>query len=357
MNLDIYSTGTLLGAFEEMDHSPSFLRDTFFPTDDSNVFSQEQVFIDWRDDDRRLAPFITDHATGVLMGRRDFRTTVLTPPKIAPERVITLDVLKKRGFGEALYGSMTPSERAAQLAVDDMRDLDRFITRREEWMAAQTLINNGCSMVAYAGDGVEGQPIDIEFFDPQKGNEAVYTVTTPWDQAGADIIGDLYAMADDLTSRGKRADTFLCSTDVARAITKDEEIRELLDNRRFEMGEIAPRMEDYPTVAVYGQLIAGGHVITIITYNETYQDDDGEIKPYIPEGTGIMLSSGCGSTLYGAIDQIDDGARDFRTYTGRRIPKYDVNAKASIRTLALQSRPVCVPKGRNPWLTATGLVA
>ena len=31
-----------------------------------------------------------------------------TPPFVAPRRVLTLDELRKRGFGEALYSQLTP---------------------------------------------------------------------------------------------------------------------------------------------------------------------------------------------------------------------------------------------------------
>ena len=71
----------------------------------------------------------------------------------------TLDDLNKRGYGEAIYANSTPAERAARLQQDDLTDMDRRIIRREEWMCAQTMINNACTMTQRStiDDKTEGE--------------------------------------------------------------------------------------------------------------------------------------------------------------------------------------------------------
>ena len=52
-----------------------------------------------------------------------------TPSYIAPKRPLTIDDLKKRGFGEALYTKLTPQQRQGviMLGVQKMLKILRFI--------------------------------------------------------------------------------------------------------------------------------------------------------------------------------------------------------------------------------------
>ena len=58
-----------------------------------------------------------------------------TPPFVAPRRVLTLDELRKRGFGEALYSQLTPEQRQQTLILRDADELGELITNREEALA------------------------------------------------------------------------------------------------------------------------------------------------------------------------------------------------------------------------------
>ena len=81
------------------------------------------------------------------------------------ERVLTLDELTKRGFGEALYPGMDEAQRAARLLADDMNDMENRIARREEWMAAETMIGNGCVMQEYIDGATKGDSLVVKFYD------------------------------------------------------------------------------------------------------------------------------------------------------------------------------------------------
>ena len=127
-----------------------------------------------------------------------------TPPFVAPRRVLTLDELRKRGFGEALYSQLTPEQRQQTLILRDADELGELITNREEAMAAETMLTNGCVMKHIADDVDKVDEMEIRFYS-EASNPATYTPTAKWDATGGKILKDLEAMIRMLTKRGLRA--------------------------------------------------------------------------------------------------------------------------------------------------------
>lgn len=353
-NIDLYTTRALIASIEGLNPASAFLRDRYFPTGPTNIFNSERVIVEYRDGDRRLAPFVTPLKNGVGVERRGSSMREYMPPTVAPMRPITLDDITKRGFGEALFGSMSPMQREAVLAAQDLIDLDRMITRREESMAAETMLDNGCVMHEIGDDADVARENEIRFFS-EGSNPATYTVTTKWDAAGAKILADLGEMVKMLTANGLPARDFVCAPDVADAIVNDETVQKLLDNRRYDLGEVAPRLES-DSASVMCVLNVRGHAINVISYDDTYTDGEGESQTYIPSGCGIMTAPGAGVTLYGAVNQVEQYDGQFHTYPGRRVPKYLSDATGNVRTLTLTARPVLCPRDKNPWVSAKNLL-
>ena len=98
-----------------------------------------------------------------------------TPPFVAPKRSLSADDLKKRGFGEALYTQLTPEQRQQTLILKDADELGEFITRREEAMAAETMLTNGCIMKHIADDADESDEMEIRFYS-EGSNPATYAL-------------------------------------------------------------------------------------------------------------------------------------------------------------------------------------
>ena len=354
MAIDIYSTARLIQAVEGINPASSFLRDTYFPSGAADVFSTEQVLVEYKDGDRRLAPFVTPYQNGFPMTRTATEMSAYTPPTVAPKRPITLDDINKRGFGEALFGSVSPQQRAQLLAMGDLSDLDRAITRREEWMCAQVMTENGVTLTQLADDDATGTPGVVKYYS-EVSNPAAVSVATKWDAAGADILGDMAEMVRKLTRAGLPAQDFVCSPDVADAVINDEAIQKMLDNRRYDLGEVAPRVEA-PGASLICVLNVRGHNIRVISYDEVYTDEDGEAQTYIPEGTGVMTAPRAGHTLYGAVSQVEQADGEFHTYGKRRVPKYVADPTGNVRTLALSARPLPAPLNKNPFIVAKSLL-
>lgn len=355
MAFSIFSTAALVMAVRGIEPADSFLRDRYFQTGPADIFSTANVLVQYRDGDHSLAPFVTRYQNGAVYERPNVQMTAYEPPEIKPKRPMTLDDISKLGFGEAILGEYSPEERAALMAMDDINDLDRSITRTEEKMCADTMINNAVT-VSVMGDDATNKVVDtINYFDGEA-NESVYTVGTKWDAEGANILDDLAQMADMLTSNGLPAEDFVCSTDVAMAILKDATVQSILDNRRYEVGDVTPAVAA-PGASIVARINVFGNPLNIIAYGQKYKDQaTGKLVPYIPSGTGIMTAPNAGRMLYGAVSQIDQADGEFHTYAMRRVPKYVANADDDVRTITLTSRPLPVPNNKNPWVSASSLL-
>ena len=352
MAFDIYSTHTLLMAVEQIAPLRTFLRDRYFPTNDaSDIFATDDVLVEYKDGSKKLAPFVSPRKGGITITREGFNMERYTPPFIAPRRVLTLDDLKKRGFGEALFSQLTPQQREAALLLKDADEMGEMISRREEAMAAETMLNNACIMKHYADDLTKFDEKEIRFYS-EASNPAIYTPAIEWDQAGANIIGDIAAMIRLLTSRGLPASELIVAPDVADTIINNAAIQKLLDIKNYNVGSIDPTT--LPAgAAVIGRINVHGRMIDIISYEETYEADNGTVTQYIPAGKVVLTAPAAGRTLYGAVTQVEQYDGQFHTYPAKRVPKYLASAEGNTRTLTVTSCPLLIPNQKNPWISAT----
>nr|DAK04130.1 MAG TPA: major capsid protein [Caudoviricetes sp.] len=355
MDLDLTKTHTLLAAYEAIPKVPAFLKDRYFPTNAmTDVFNTDDVLVDYRDGSKKAAPFVVPTVGGKIIDRSAFTTDRYTPPLIAPQRTLSIDDLKKRGFGEAIFNNVAPADREALITLRDLRELDEMTTRREEIMAAETLINSKCVMKQWDGSNYDTTET-IQFYSGGS-NPYQYTPAKGWDTSEGVILQDLNQMVLMLTRKGLPAEELVVSGDVADAIINNTAIQKLLDNNRMNLGGIAP-LELPEGAAHIGTLNVFGKMIKIISYVETYENDEGTVTPYIPDGTVILTAPGAGRGLYGAVTQLEyDGA--FYSYTGRRVPKYLPDPKTNVRTMTLSSCPILIPKNKGAWISAkvTGLL-
>ncbi len=93
---------------------------------------------------RKLAPFVAPRKGGKILTREGFVTNSITTPKLAPERIMTVDDIVKRGLGENVYSKKTPEERADELLAEDLRDLEKAIADRTEWLVREILFKGNC---------------------------------------------------------------------------------------------------------------------------------------------------------------------------------------------------------------------
>lgn len=354
MAFNFYDTHTLLAAVQQLTPPSTFLRDRYFPTNNAtDIFSTNDVLVEFRDGSKTLAPFVAPRKGGVTVLRKGYQLTRYEPPYIAPRRMLTIDDLNKRGFGEALLSNLTPEQRQRTILLKDAQELSELIARREEAMAAEVMQTNACVMKHIADDKTESDDMEIRFYTDAS-NPASFTPSVKWDQSTANILADLDAMVQLLTKRGLPAADLVCAPDVADTIINNDKIAAILDNRRYELGSVEPT-ELAPGAAIMARLNIRGRMINIISYDETYTDDDGDDVPFITDGNCILTAPNAGRTAYGAVSQVEQSDGLFHTYTGRRVPKYLSDPDRNTRSLTMTSCPILMPKTKNPFIVASVL--
>lgn len=354
-NIDFFSTYILMALVEEIVPQTSFFKDRYFPTTPADIFAADKVLTEYRKGDRKMAAFVAPRVGDIPVDRRGYEVHEYQPAYIAPSRLLTIDDLRKRGFGEALYPGQTQAQRAAQIQLQDLTDLESRIARREEWMCVQTMINNACDMQEYIDANTQGEMLRVQFYDTVSEHE--YTVSVPWNSSGGDFFGDVKAMCKILARRGLSAADLVLGSQAADAILDIPKVRDLLDNNRIHLGLINPSLTNYPGVATLGSLNFGGFVLTLWEVTHSYVDNNGIDTPYFPPTSAMVTAPGCGRLMYGQITQIDHGRTDFSTYAATRVPKFSIDQEKDIRKLRVGTRPLAAPKNYSPYIYAENVVS
>lgn len=354
MGFNFYDTHTLLASVQQLPPLHTFLLDRYFPTNAAtDVFATNDVLVEYKKGSKKAAPFVAPRKGGITILRDGYTMKRFTPSHIAPKRSLTIDDLNKRGFGEALYTQLTPEQRQGVLMLGDLDELRAMNMRRKEAMAASVIFNNGCIMHEYVDDFGKYEEREVLYYDGEQ-NPAKYTPSKTWDtteESGKQMINDFAAMVRMLTSRGLPATEALVAPDVADVILSNEWIIKLLDTNNYKLGGVDPAT--LPTGAVkIARLNIKGHMLDILSYEDTYTDVDDTVKSFIPAGMIAVGAPGAGRTVYGAITQVEQTDGEFHTYTGVDVPKYLSDAKANSREVQLSSAPLCMPNNENPFISA-----
>lgn len=354
--LNFFDTYILMAITEEIVPRASFFRDRYFPTGEGDIFAADKVLTEYRKGDRKMAAFVSERVGDIPMERRGYEIHEYQPAFIAPSRLMTLDDLKKRGFGEALYPGMTKAQRAAKLQQKDLQEMDGRTGRREEWMAVQTMIHNACPMQEYVDAKTKGEELSIKFYDTAN-SEHRYTIATPWNDPNGDFFGDGRAMCRLLSRRGLRAADLVLGVDTSDAILDREDVQKALDkNSGIIIGEVNQQLSEYDGVVYMGTLNFGGFRLNLISVDETYTDDNDKEQRYFPTTAAMVTAPSCGHLMYGQITQIDFGNTDYTDHAGKRVPKFTLDQPNDERKLRLASRPLAAPRNYCPYIYAADVV-
>lgn len=354
MALNFFDTHTLLASVQQLEPLHTFLLDRYFPTNSAtDVFATDDVLVEYKKGSKKAAPFVAPRKGGITILRDGYTVKRFTPSYIAPKRTLTIDDLNKRGFGEALYSQLTPQQRQGVLMLRDLDELRTMNERRKEAMAAEVIFTNGCVMDEYVDDLHNFEEKEVRFYDGAQ-NPAVYTPSAYWsttEASGKQILNDVAAMISMLTKRGLPATEVLVAPDVADVILANEWILKLLDNRHYEIGGVDPAVLPSGASKIC-RLNIKGRMIDFLSYEDTYTEIDGTVKPFIPQGMIAVCAPAAGRTIYGAVTQLEQADGEFHTYAGVNVPKYLSDARSNVRELILTSAPLCMPNNENPFITA-----
>lgn len=308
----VYETVTLLAPFEQGPLVHTFLRDTFFGSREYPPTSN--IEFDFRRGRRKMAPFVAPLVGGKIMEREGFETRFFKAPRLAPVRGLRTPDLEARLPGETIYGGRTPADRAAELMAEDSIYLDEAISRREEWMCREVLINGMLTVQADVN-----YEVVINYLESSKGPiDNHEQVAVKWDDPASDPLADLErSRLSTIRESGISPNVALFGTDAAAAFIHNESVQTLLDNRRFMLGTIEPAIKD-DAVVLFGTVPG----LQLYTYSEYFEDDAGELFPMLPPELVMLASTNVPNKIvYGAYTQLEDAkAKRYQTYQTSRIP-------------------------------------
>lgn len=347
MAYDINDTMTMLAALKQTYTPSSFLLDLFFPKVTPPFLTQE-VDMEYKKGNRRMAPFATPGARGINSARGTSIIRRYKPPMIKTRREISAEDVSKRGFGEALfYSEMTPAEREVRTRAEDLAELQAEIARRMEWMAAQVLVYGEFEARGFADDGKD-QVIDTITFD---GWEQKLTLSGDdmWSNPTADILGVL----DDTSQKIAKTTGILPTV----MIVGKNGMPYILSNKSLYEKLLIPNAANLKLMSFQPHYLSPevrfvGRIefmnLDIYQYFGSY-DEDGVNKPFIPDNTAVFGVPKRGRQLYGAISLVKGKERV--TYSARVVPKVTADEESDTTALSLYSRPVVVPEYIDDWYT------
>lgn len=332
-----YTTREMIEAMDRTPPVRSFLQKTFFPGEQTHV--TEKVEFDVRKGKRIMAPFVSPRIGGKVITRQGFQTNQFTTPKIAPERVLTVDDISSRAIGENVYSKKTPAEREDELLAKDFTDLEESIDRRKEWMCRQILFEGKLDVQ----DEEEGVDIQIDF---GFSNVVVLGDSEQWRLPGNDPLPLFRRLRKKIIKdTGSAPDIAIFSSDVIEDFIKNEAVMKSMDVLNMKNVVIEPRVVD-PALTFYGRIAELD--LDLYTYDEWFVNDKGEEESMIPPGTVLLgHSSGEGQIEYGLVTQMED--KKFRSYEGRLVPKVWADENSEVKKARLTSRPLPRPFDVESW--------
>lgn len=332
-----YTTREMVEAIEITPPVRNFLTRTFFPVERTHV--TEKVEFDVKKGRRIMAPFVSPRIGGRVITRQGFATKEFTTPRIAPERVLTIDDVSKRMPGENIYSRRTPSEREDELLAQDYKDLDESIQRRLEWMCRQILFEGKLDIV----DEENGVDVQVDYGFT---NIVALTSDKYWSLPTVNPLPLLKAWRRKIIKEtGKAPNILIFASDLIDVFVNNPFIAKAMDIRHLQNIEIKPRIVD-DALTYYGKIAELG--LEIYSYEEFFLNDHGEEEGIIPVGACLMAhSEGEGGIEYGLINQIED--KVIHSYEAKQVPKIYCDEKSEVKTFRLTSRPLPRPDDVESW--------
>lgn len=347
MPLDLYSTRAQLKAVELLPRNYSVLADFFAA--DMGVVEDEKAIWDFRKGSQKMAPFVHANTGDVVMPRDGFVTNEVGFCTIAPSRVIENNDLRGRSFGENVLGAMTPEEREKRMIARDLMDMKAAIQLRREWMVRQVLLTGKLSIFEYTNEGRSINATAVADYNFTN----IYTPDTPWDQAGAKIEDDMEAIFDMVYDGLGIVDRIVMAPDVAAAMRGNADYVKQFDYKNINMGEINQKYKGQ------GLRFIGWNAdgVEMWSCSGKFQDDDGLMKPIIPNGKLIAGSGNILNLLHGPVTQIEEPGMNaqHKTYMKKEVPLRYASVDSNTLKNRLTSCPTVVPPNVDAWAVANVL--
>lgn len=337
--MNLYDTNVLVGVVQSLIRPQSFLLDTFFPqviNSDTKAISFDVIL-----GKRRVSPFVSPLVQGKVVKSRQVKVNTFEPAYVKDKRVIDPTRPIARQVGEQIGGGVISAQQREQAAIAfEMEDQTDMLTRRQELMAADALLD-GIEIIV----GEDFPSVSIDF-----GRDAALTVTLTstarWGETGVSPADSLEAWGTLIVQKSGAAPTDIVFTPEAWALfIADDKVKNAVffprsGESNFEFG--AQPIEGAMFKGVWGSY-------RLWVYNSWYVDDNDVEQRVLPAYTVIMGSKMIdGARCFGAILDPKAGYKAMEFF-----PSSWITDDPAQRWLMLQSAPLMVPTRPNASFCAT----
>ena len=347
----ITNTYSMIDAVKKMYPVVRFIKNRYFP--DGKSYFSEKALIETKKQGRKVAPFVIPQVNGITLESEGYRAYEVEAPYIAPKMPITAQDLAQKAFGEDPNSNRSPADRENEVEAEHLDDLRNSVMRRQELMCAEILTKGETVMKHFssADDAAKDQNYKrtvLRFYDGEFKNKYQFTADFNT-MTAAQRITEFYKMASILRKRGVHATDLVMTSDVSMLLMTDKDFLEFYNKRMVETGSI--NQKEIPEGVTYnGDININGVVCSMFTYDEAYEDLDGQSKPIFPVGTLMFLHPGMGRTAYAQVSFLK--GEHFESYADAIVPRIYADEKNNVLEVQAFSRPVPYPLDWDGWLTA-----
>lgn len=303
------TTKRMLASYLSMAGAPMFLAG-WFRSPEQNYHTTEKVEVDVERDEPDIAVPVQDLSVGSRHNKSTkYTNKAFTPPVFNESATITAYDTIHREPGDIPYDDPVYIANARARAMRTFPKLERKIRRSIEVMASQVLQTGQISLV-----DENGSVIHSEDFQPKSTHFP--TVGTDWGTGTENKLTDVASLARTVRRDGKARPNVLVFGETAfDQWISDSDVKERLDNRRFNLGEVAPEARG-EGATFQGFVWIGNYRFEMWTYDADYLDPQtGNHTPFIADDKVIMLSrNGRLDLTFGAIPRIRPPQADAQSF-------------------------------------------
>lgn len=298
--LTVFGWLILTEAVNKIISPKTFIVDTLFrPKKKQHATDKIQLSI--KVGNKKLAPFVKRGDPAAVVEKLTSEVNFVQLPRIRMKKPLDAKELlfEQDGSMPVYAGAGDIASYREQKIREELREMKDRISRRLEWMAAQSL----SGAINVTQDGV---PISYDFLMPS-GNKPALTGNALWsDLTNSDPIANIRTWQQlSQTARGIIPTVAIARTEVINPLLANQKVKDYLNNRRMVIGQIdTNKVANELGVKYIGQIEG----VDIYEYNETYTDDSGNTQSYIPSDRFVLVSPSAENRLhYGAIEDLQAG--------------------------------------------------
>jgi len=297
----------------------------------------DKLVVDVKVGKRTMAPFVSPYIGGKAVERDGYSTREIEIPKIAPERITTIEHLEQAGVGQSEYSTKSIAQRQKELAATDMKELDDQIIRTEEWMRRSVLLTKG---VQITGEGVD------KFIKFAEDDSITLSGTDLWSNVDSDPLAKLAELQRQITKdTGRKPKLVVMDSESGDAFLTHPKVVEAFNKLHIKNGNLEPSAKN-DNYTFLGKVTKLG--LELYTYDEWIIDTDGNEVALLPKGTVILGNKDIGVMNYAAVKMLKNKA--WISVEAKRVPKHIIDEDNELEKMRLTSRPLPTPFDTKAWI-------